>query len=40
MDCAKGRIGGEEVSTDNSLNFCCEWIREMESDMKSKESFR
>lgn len=25
MDCAEERIGGEEVSTDSSLNFCCEW---------------
>lgn len=25
MDCSEERIGGEQVSIDNSLMFCCEW---------------
>ena len=25
MDCAEDRRGGEAVSTDNSLKFCCKW---------------
>lgn len=25
MDCAEERTGGEEISTDSSLNFYCKW---------------